>query len=307
MIDFAPLNSVRSRLGEGPVWTQAAGEQWWIDIHRGTFHRHVWETGAVHSHKLSDRSSFVIPCADASIISSLQKGLCPVPESGPLADPVILIETETPDTSINDGKTGPDGRLYFDTLDRLQRPEMCGLYRLNLDLTVTRLMDKVTLGNGIDWSPDGTRMYFADSGKQRVYWFAFDPLGDAIGQPRVFVEVAEEDGMPDGLTVDAAGDLWVALYGGGRLHRYAPDGVLREVVNVPVAYPTSCAFGGPDLKTLIVTSAFAHIEDAGEQPGKLDGAVLTATVDAVGKPAVLCKSSLQTRMTENRREKEEPQ
>lgn len=291
MTEFAPLNGVRSRLGEGPVWLADRDELWWIDIHRGTFHRAPWPGGEPVSHKLSERSTFVIPCVDGSVISSVQKGLCVVPPEGPLGDPVIAIESEIPETSINDGKTGPDGRLYFDTLDRTQRPEMCGLYRLETDGTVTRLMDRVTLGNGLGWSPDGARMYFVDSGTQRVWAFPVDPAGET-GTPRLFAEVPAAEGMPDGMTVDAAGDLWIALYGGGRLHRYRPNGTLAEVVHVPVTYPTSCAFAGPALDTLIVTSAFAHIEDAGQTPGELDGAVLTATVDVVGQPTVLCAGGM---------------
>jgi sugar lactone lactonase YvrE len=294
MTDFAPLNDVRSRLGEGPVWVAASEELWWVDIHRGTFHRHDWASGEVRSRKLSERSTFVIPCVDGSIISSVQKGLCDVPANGTLGDPIVTLELDTPDTSINDGKTGPDGRLYFATLDRLQRRELCGFYRLEDDRTLTQLKDRVTLGNGIDWSPDGATMYFVDSGDQQVLALDADATAGSVAEPRVFVDVPDSEGMPDGICVDDAGDLWVALYGGGRIHRYAPNGRLREVVAAPVAYPTSCSFGGPGLDALIVTSAFAHIEDAGDTPGDLDGAVLTAMVDAVGKPATLCRTSFST-------------
>ena len=294
MTDFRPFSEVRSRLGEGPVWLGDRDELWWIDIHRGTFHRAAWTTAEVTSHKLSERSTIVIPCADGSIISSVQKGLCQVPNEGLLGPPVVDVELDTPDTSINDGKTGPDGRLYFDTLDRRQRPGMCALYRLEADGSTTVIKDGMTLGNGIDWSPDGRTMYFVDSGEQRLWALDFDPESGVTGKPRVFADVPADAGMPDGMTVDAAGDLWLALYGGGRLRRYAPDGTLRDELAVPVTYPTSCAFAGPELATLVVTTAFAHIEDAGQTPGDLDGAVLTTTVDAVGRPPVLCAAGLAT-------------
>ena len=292
MTDFAPLTAVRCRLGESPVWVPSLAQLWWVDIHRDTIHRYGWQSGESGAHKLSDRSTFVVPCADGTAISARQKGLYRVPEQGRLGSLTVLVETDTPDTSINDGKTGPDGRLYFGTRDLAQRREMGGLYRLDDDLVARRLTDRVTAGNGIDWSPDGSVLYFVDSGDYRVWAFDFDSSDGSVRRKRVFASVAEPDGLPDGLTVDAAGGVWVALYGGGRLHRYAPDSQLAEVIPTPVRYPTSCAFAGPGLDTLVVTSAYARIEDAGAIPSEIDGAVLVAKAGVVGKPIVLCRTSL---------------
>jgi sugar lactone lactonase YvrE len=302
--DFVPLTTARCRLGEGPVWVPSLGQLWWLDIHRDTIHRYDWQNRQSEDHTLSDRSTFIVPCADGSAISARQKGLCRVPEQGPRAlltvpvserGPVslaVLVETETPDTSLNDGKTGPDGRLYFGTRDLAQRRAMGGLYRLDDDLVARRLAGRVTAGNGLDWSPDASVLYFVDSGDYLVWAFDFDVRDGSVSRKRVFASVAEPDGLPDGLTVDAAGGVWVALFGGGRLHRYAPDGRLTEVIPVPVRYPTSCAFAGPGLDTLVVTSAYARIEDAGDTPSELDGAVLAAETGAVGKPIALCRTPL---------------
>jgi sugar lactone lactonase YvrE len=292
LADFAPLTTARCRLGEGPVWVPSPGQLWWIDMHRDTIHRYDWQNRESGAQKLSGRSTFVVPCADGSAISSLQKGLCRVPEQGQPALLTVPVETDTPDTSINDGKTGPDARLYFGTRDLAHRREMGGLYRLDDDLVARRLTDRVTAGNGIDWSPDASVLYFVDSGDYQVWAFDFDSRDGSVSQKRVFARVAEPDGLPDGLSVDAAGGVWVALYGGGRLHRYSPDGQLTEVIPTPVRYPTSCAFAGPGLDTLVVTSAYARIEDAGEIPSELDGAVLVAKIGVVGKPIVLCRTSL---------------
>ena len=292
MTDFVPLATVRCRLGESPVWVPSLGQLWWIDIHRDTIHRYDWQNRKSGAHKLSDRSTFVVPCADGSAISARQKGLYRVPEPGWPASLTVPVETDTPDTSINDGKTGPDGRLYFGTRDLAQRREMGGLYRLDDDLVARRVADRVSAGNGIDWSPDASILYFVDSGDYRVWAFDFNSSDGSIRRKRVFASVAEPDGLPDGLTVDAAGSVWVALYGGGRLHRYAPDGQLTGVIPTPVRYPTSCAFAGPGLDTLVVTSAYARIEDAGAIPSELDGAVLAAKAGVVGKPIVLCRTSL---------------
>jgi len=280
------------------VWVPALGQLWWLDIHRDTVHRYDWQSGESEADTLSDRSTFVVPCADGSAIGARQKGLCRVPEQGrrtSLTVPVsvtVPVEVGTPDTSLNDGKTGPDGRLYFGTRDLAQRRAMGGLYRLDDDLVARRLADRVTAGNGLDWSPDASVLYFVDSGDYQIWAFDFDARDGSVSRKRVFASVAEPDGLPDGLTVDAAGGVWVALFGGGRLHRYAPDGQLTGVIPVPVRYPTSCAFAGPGLDTLVVTSAYARIEDAGESPGELDGAVLTAKPGVVGKPVVLCRTPL---------------
>lgn len=297
MTDFVPLTTARCRLGEGPVWVPSLGQLWWVDIHRDTVHRYHWASGESEAQALAGHTSFVVPCADGSAISARQKGLCRAPEPGPASVTVpvsvrVPVETGTPDTSLNDGKTGPDGRLYFGTRDLAQRREMGGLYRLDEDLVARRLADRVTTGNGLDWSPDASVLYFVDSGDYLVWAFDFDGRDGSVSGKRVFASVAEPDGLPDGLTVDAAGDVWVALFGGGRLHRYTPDGLLAEVIPVPVRYPTSCAFAGPGLDTLVVTSAYARIEDAGETPSELDGAVLAAQTGAVGKPVALCRTSL---------------
>jgi sugar lactone lactonase YvrE len=290
--DFTPLTAARCRLGEGPVWVPSLGQLWWIDIHRDTVHRYDWRSAESEAHMLSDRSTFVVPCADGSAISGRQKGLSRLPEQGRRASLTVPVETSTPETSLNDGKTGPDGRLYFGTRDLAQRREMGGLYRLDDDLVARRLADRVTAGNGLDWSPDASVLYFVDSGDYLVWAFDFDTRDGSVSRKRVFASVAEPDGLPDGLTVDAAGGVWVALFGGGRLHRYGPDGLLAEVIPVPVRYPTSCAFGGSGLDTLVVTSAYARIEDAGETPSELDGAVLAAETGVVGKPIVLCRTPL---------------
>ena len=292
MTNFVPLTATRCRLGEGPVWVPPLGQLWWLDIHRDTVHRYDWQSAKSEAHTLSERSTFVVPCVDGSAISAWQKELGRVPEPVRSASLRVPVETDTPDTCLNDGKTGPDGRLYFGTRDLAHRRGMGGLYRLDEDLVARRLVGRVTAGNGLDWSPDASVLYFVDSGDYLVWAFDFDARDGSVSRKRIFASVAEPDGLPDGLTVDAAGGVWVAMFGGGRLHRYAPDGQLTEVIPTPVRYPTSCAFVGTGLDTLVVTSAYARIEDAGETPSELDGAVLAAKTGVVGKPIALCRTPL---------------
>jgi sugar lactone lactonase YvrE len=156
---------------------------------------------------------------------------------------------------MNDGACDPAGRFWAGTMALDERPGAGALYRLDLDLTVHTMLTEVTISNGIDWSLDGRRMYYVDSPTGRIDVCDFDPGTGAITNRRPFVTVPAEAGIPDGITVDAAGFVWLALWGGAALRRYAPDGGLERTVNLPVSHPTSCAFGGPDLDELYVTSA----------------------------------------------------
>jgi sugar lactone lactonase YvrE len=142
-----------------------------------------------------------------------------------------------------------------------------------------------TLPNGIDWSPDGTTMYFIDSISGCVDAFAFDMDSGIPGSRRHLIEIPAARGMPDGLTVDSEGFLWVALYRGGALHRYRPDGALDRVVDLPVSLVTSCAFGGPDLGTLFVTTATRGLDEQAlrQQPGA--GGIFRLRPGVEGLPA----------------------
>ena len=146
---------------------------------------------------------------------------------------------------MNDGACDPQGRLWAGTLADDFRPGGGALYRLDRDGRVELMLDGLTISNGLGWSPDGVTMYLADSGPRVVHAFRFDPLKGGISDGRVLVNVAEPLGAPDGLTVDANGDIWVAIYGGGRVQRYSPQGVLREELFVPAAQSTSCRVRGP--------------------------------------------------------------
>jgi sugar lactone lactonase YvrE len=278
---FEPLGAARSRLGENPTWRPETGELWHVDVHNGLFRRTDWASGATVDRKVGERVTFVLPAADGSAIVSVADGLGPLPDEG-AALPQLPVEADLPTTSINDAKVDPRGRLWFDTLDRPQRTDHCALYRLDTPDKATVQVSGVLLGNGIGWSPAGDRMYFVDSRRQRVDVFDYDLDTGELGDRRVLAEIPDAEGMPDGLAVDAEGAVWVALYGGWQLHRYGPDGVLAEKVAVPVRYPTCPGFAGPDLRTLVVTTAYAHLQDEGEPIGELDGAVLTTAADAPG-------------------------
>jgi sugar lactone lactonase YvrE len=142
-----------------------------------------------------------------------------------------------------------------------ERPGAGALYRLSVDGTVERMLPEVSISNGIGWTGDNRRMYFIDSPTQRIDVFDFDVEAGTICNRRPFVSIPPGSGVPDGLTLDADDFVWVALWRGGAVHRYTPDGELDLIVRVPVTHPTSCAFGGPDLRDLYITTASIALSD----------------------------------------------
>src|SRR5262249_39828949 len=159
-----------------------------------------------------------------------------------------------PDNRTNDGKCDRRGRFWVGTMHNTVGGLPAGsLYRVDGDHSVHRMASAITIPNSLAWSPDDRTMYFADSSQRSIRSYAFDSETGDIADQRVFAQLSDGTGVPDGSTVDEAGFLWTAIYGGGRLHRYAPDGRLDRTVDLPMGQPTSCAFGGADFGTLYVT------------------------------------------------------
>jgi sugar lactone lactonase YvrE len=173
-----------------------------------------------------------------------------------------------PDLRFNDGKCDPSGRMWAGTMALDERRDAGALYRFDPDGRIHRMLDDVTISNGLDWSASGATMYFIDSPTRTIDVFDFELTGGNIRNRRTFVRIPRGEGVPDGMTVDADGYVWVALWGGGAVHRYAPDGCCDTVVRVPTRYPTSCAFGGPDLGDLYITTAHVKLtpQERAEQP-----------------------------------------
>jgi sugar lactone lactonase YvrE len=195
----------------------------------------------------------------------------------------------------NDAKADARGRLWIGSM-HTGRQTGASLYRLDLDDrseaggALAEIVSGVTVSNGLGWSADGRLMYYVDTPTLRVDVFDYEPAtGEATGR-RPLVDVSDTGGRPDGLTVDAEGCLWVALARGGAIHRYTPDGRLDTVVPLPVSWPTSCAFGGPELRDLYVTTASEPLSDAARAAEPLAGRLLrlrpgvrgTATVPVAG-------------------------
>ena len=186
---------------------------------------------------------------------------------------------------MNDAACDPQGRFWAGTLADDHRAGGGALYRLDRNGGIETVLDGLTISNGLGWSRDGGTMYLADSGPRIVHAFAFDGERGTISDGRELITVAEEIGAPDGLTVDADGDLWVAIYGGGRVHRYSPAGVLRQAFLLPARETTSCAFAGAGLNRLYVTTATEDWTDEERRAEPAAGLTYRFETDATGCPA----------------------
>ncbi len=243
-------------LGEGPVWDAAAARLYWVDIKGGRLrwlHPGSGETGWVG---VENQVSAVAPRAcGEGLLAARKDGLGILdPKTGSFTlrfDP----EPERPQNRANDGNVDLGGRFWFGTMDDGEAEASGGVYRLDPDWTCERVLDGLGIANTLVCGPGGDRLYVADSLARIIDILEFDPLTGAPGERRPFAHTRGEVFGPDGSAVDCDGYVWNAQWGAGRLVRYAPDGAIDRIVDLPVDHPSSCAFGGEDLATLYITTA----------------------------------------------------
>jgi sugar lactone lactonase YvrE len=216
----------------------------------------------------------------------MRDGIAFLDELDGTLDLVAPIELENPGNRMNDAKCDPAGRLWAGTMAFDFAPGAAALYRIAPDLSFVKVLEGVTISNGLGWSPDGDVMYYVDSGKYSVDAFDYDGANGEIANRRELVRFAPEDGMPDGMAVDAEGHLWIAFFHAAAVRRYTPQGRLDRQIRLPVALVTSVTFGGDDLRDLYITSAAYGLsaEQLAEQPHA--GATFVCRPGVEGQPTV---------------------
>ena len=253
-----PCSATPGTLSEGPRWDAEREELLWVDIVASRLHRARLDAdGLLAERSPLEFNRFVgaaAPAAGGGYVLAAGTGFLFADGSGEVVE-LAQPEAGHDHVRMNDGACDPQGRFWAGTMAYDESPGAGVLYRLELDGTCTPVLTGLTISNGIAWSPDGAVMYLSDSGTRTIDAFDFDPAGGEIGGRRTIASVTEPGVAPDGLTVDAAGDIWVAIWGGGAVRRYGPQGALLDTIAVGVDRPTSCAFGGPDLQTLFITTA----------------------------------------------------
>jgi sugar lactone lactonase YvrE len=273
----------RDELGEGPFWDDLRGELLRVDITRGLVHGWNPSTGATWRRECDGEVGAALPRADRDGLV-LAVGRRIVLDEGEGRRVLAYVEDDRPENRFNDCKCDPAGRLWAGTTSGERGPGEASLYRLAPGGEIERVVSNTTISNGLGWSPAGDRMYFIDSPTRRVDVFDYDAGSGEISDRRAFAEIDPSDGLPDGMAVDSEGGVWVCLFGGGELRRYGEDGALEARVEVPVTNPTSAAFGGPDLRTLYVTSARHLLSEEQLASEPVAGAVLALEPGVAGLP-----------------------
>ncbi len=259
-----PWSGSPGLLSEGPRWDEERQELLWVDILGRQIHRGTLAADGSLGHLLTislDRDvGAVAPALASGYVVAAGPGFLFLDEDGSVRE-MAQPEDGRTDVRMNDAACDPQGRFWAGTMAYDESPGAGTLYRLELDASCTTVLTGLTIANGIGWSPDGSTMYLNDSGTGCLETFRFDSGSGAITNRRTLVRSEQPGVVPDGLTVDAEGGIWVAWWGGGAVNRYASDGSLLISVRLPVERPTSCAFGGPELETLFVTTAREGLDE----------------------------------------------
>jgi len=245
-------------LSEGPRWDGERGELLWVDIIGSRMHRALVGPGGlldeIGSVEFDRFVGAVAPAASGGYVLAAAAGFVFADPSGNVVE-LAQPEVGRGHVRMNDGACDPQGRFWAGTMAHDESPGEGVLYRLELDGTCTQVLTGLTISNGIGWSPQGNAMYLSDSGTATIDVFEFDGVSGDVGGRRTIVQITEAGVAPDGLTVDADGNIWVALWGGGAVRCYTPQGRPLRTIPVPADRPTSCAFGGPHGATLFITTA----------------------------------------------------
>lgn len=280
-----PVSINRSVLGENPLWDEASDRLFSLDCMGRKLLCHDLGTSQDKEWPLKRVPGSVALRAKSGLLMANRQGLAFVDiDTGKLDDlptPGIDFSREL----FNDGKCDSRGRFWVGTMHREVTEPVGALYRLGTDLQLTRMADGITLSNGIAWSPDERTLYHCDSRPGLVWAYDYDIETGEIANRRIHIDFAGRTGRPDGCTIDAEGGLWVAEINAGLVVCFDPNGQEARTLELPVSKPTSVTFGGPDLRTLFVTSMRYGLSNEALAREPLAGAVLTVTPGVAGLPA----------------------
>lgn len=271
-------------LGEGPSWDDRAGELTWVDILSGSVHVSDSEGRPVADFQLAAHVGAALPAARGGWLVALPGQLAHLERDGSVTG-IATLEPDLPGNRPNDAKCDATGRAWVGTMSYDETAVAGSLYRVDPGPMVTPVLCGLGIANGLGWSPDNRTMYFIDTITHEVRAYPFDLGPGSIGRPLTVASIDRAEGYPDGMCTDDEGCLWVALFAGGCVRRYTPDGRLDTVVRLPVTYTTSCCFGGAGQDRLFVTTARRDLDEEGRKREPLSGSVWVVEPGVTG-PAV---------------------
>jgi sugar lactone lactonase YvrE/DNA-binding IclR family transcriptional regulator len=276
--------AVGAVVGEGPVWNRRTGTLDWVDALAPAIHSFDPATGQDRQVQAPGLVSAVLPSEGHGRVVLTQNGLEAFDLDSGRFTPLLNPERHLPGNRFNDAKCDRRGRLWAGTMALDASMPTGSLYRFDGAASAVAVDGGFQVSNGMDWSPDDRTFYFADTGLHTVFAYDFDLDAGRVSNRRVLLHFGPGEGRPDGLSVDRQGFLWVAIWDGWRVARYAPDGRLDREIDMPVPRPSSCCFGGPDLKTLYITSARVRLSRQDLEAAPLSGGLFALPVDVAGQP-----------------------
>lgn len=255
MLNFDIICEETMLLGESPLWHPEEKCLYWVDIIKATLNR--FDTVSRNFKKLNMPSQIgsIGWCAKGGLIGALSDRFAFIDTESGTTQTIALPLKKNSNDMFNDGKCDRQGRFWAGTKDIAEEMPIGSLYCLDTKGMVTEMINGFTVSNGIAWNLDNSRMYICDSPARQIYEYEFDARKGRLGDFQIFAQIPISDGFPDGLTVDSEGYIWSCHWDGWKITRYKPNGEIDSVIPTPVPRPTSCCFGGDDLKTLYVTSA----------------------------------------------------
>ncbi|HET7897759.1 MAG TPA: SMP-30/gluconolactonase/LRE family protein [Flavisolibacter sp.] len=277
-----------SELGEGPVWDAQEHQIIWVDIERGKIQSYHPATQQYKSFSAGQMVGSVALASSGKVVGALQNGFALIDME---TNSVVMLgdpESDLQDNRFNDGKCDAAGRFWAGTMCMKGDKNKGGLYVLDKK-TVTQKLTGVSCSNGLAWGVDNTILYFIDSPTRSVVAFEYDLSSGEIKNGRNIITIAEKDGFPDGMTIDAEGMLWIALWGGGKVQRRNPfSSIILQEISLPVSLVTSCTFGGEDLTDLYITTATKGLTESERKAQPLAGCLFVVQNSGYqGIPAAL--------------------
>jgi sugar lactone lactonase YvrE len=278
------LDDAGAILGEGPVWHQEEAALYWVDIKGHRLNRYAPGGAGARRWEFHDNLAWVVPRRAGGWLAGARHEIGELRLDPELRfTPRLTIEADKPGNRLNDAKADFDGSVWFGTMDDAEAQVAGAFYHLLPDFSLERVDEGWAIPNGPAVSPDGRYIYHTDSARRSVYRYAKRP-GGGLAARELFIRFMEDDGYPDGMTVDAKGGLWIAHWGGGRVSRFTAEGVFDRALALPVSQVTSCCFGGPRLDRLFVTTAAIGLDEAQRQREPMAGGLFELDPGIEGLP-----------------------
>lgn len=271
--------NAKATLGEGPAWDAKSQTLYWVDV----LEKRIY-AGSKLFLQLDDFVSCLAPRKDGGLVIAQRFGFWTFEPDTNRLFTLASPKGEPSNNRFNDGKCDPHGRFVAGTMDHNEQESSGSLYSLSPEGRLKKLLKDVRISNGLAWSPDCKTMYFIDTPTREVRAFEYDIETGQIANPRVLIHFEDTFGWPDGMTTDANGNLWIAMWGGARVTQWNARGMLMEQFGVPALNPTSCVFGGPDLNELYITTARVGMDTAALKKYPQAGGVFRMQTNVTGMP-----------------------